>query len=349
MQISDFKYELPEELIANYPAEKRSASRLLSLDASTGEIQHRQFAQLLDFIQPEDLLVFNNTRVIPARLFAQKESGGKVEILIERMLDGNKAIAQLRASKSPKPGTRLVFKIEQGVIPGATVAGRENEFFLLSFDADVDVPALLVREGHMPLPPYIKRSDEEMDAERYQTIYAEKEGAVAAPTAGLHFDEELFAAIRAKGVAMAYLTLHVGAGTFQPIRVDNVLEHKMHKELVDVDEQVCSQVAACKQRGGRVIAVGTTTVRSLESAAVDSQLLPFHGETDIFIYPGFDFQIVDAMVTNFHLSESTLLMLVSAFSDKDMLLGAYNEAVAQKYRFYSYGDAMFIHHSGDRA
>tara|TARA_B110000858_G_scaffold123333_1_gene140634 strand:- start:21961 stop:23010 length:1050 start_codon:yes stop_codon:yes gene_type:complete len=349
MQISDFKYELPEELIANYPAEKRSASRLLSLNASTGEILHRKFAQLLDFIQPEDLLVFNNTRVIPARLFAQKESGGKVEILIERMLDGNKAIAQLRASKSPKSGTRLVFKSERGVIPGATVEGRENEFFLLSFDAEVDVPALLVREGHMPLPPYIKRSDEEVDAERYQTIYAEKEGAVAAPTAGLHFDEELFAAIRAKGVDMAYLTLHVGAGTFQPIRVDNVLEHKMHKELVDVDEQVCSQVAACKQRGGRVIAVGTTTVRSLESAAKDSQLLPFHGETDIFIYPGYDFQIVDAMVTNFHLSESTLLMLVSAFSDKDMLFDAYKEAVEQKYRFYSYGDAMFIHHSGDRA
>ena len=349
MQISDFKYALPEELIANYPAEKRSASRLLSLDASTGEILHQRFAQLLDFIQPEDLLVFNNTRVIPARLFAQKESGGKVEILIERMLDGNKAVAQLRASKSPKPGTRLVFKVEQGMIPGATVEGRENEFFLLRFDAEVDVPALLVREGHMPLPPYIKRSDEEVDAERYQTIYAEKEGAVAAPTAGLHFDEELFAAIRAKGVDMAYLTLHVGAGTFQPIRVDNVLEHKMHKELVDVDEQVCSQVAACRQRGGRVIAVGTTTVRSLESAAKDSQLLPFHGETDIFIYPGYEFQVVDAMVTNFHLSESTLLMLVSAFSDKDMLLDAYNEAVAQKYRFYSYGDAMFIHHSRDHA
>ena len=348
MQISDFQYDLPKELIANYPANKRSGSRLLCLDASTGQLLHRRFDQLLDFLEPEDLLVFNNTRVIPARLFAQKESGGKVEILIERMLDGNKVMAQLRASKSPKPGTRLVFNSGDGSIPRAVVEGRENDFFLLSFDADVDVPALLVREGHMPLPPYITRSDEEVDAERYQTIYAEKEGAVAAPTAGLHFDEDLFAALLAKGVDTAYLTLHVGAGTFQPIRVDNVLEHKMHKELVDVDEKVCKQVAACKERGGRVIAVGTTTVRSLESAAKDSPLAPFHGETDIFIYPGYDFQVVDAMVTNFHLSESTLLMLVSAFSERDMLLGAYKEAVEQEYRFYSYGDAMFIHHSQGR-
>ncbi|GJM13574.1 MAG: S-adenosylmethionine:tRNA ribosyltransferase-isomerase [Pseudohongiella sp.] len=348
MQLRDFHYDLPDELIANYPAAKRSASRLLGLDASTGTILHKQFSQLLDFIRPEDLLVFNNTRVIPARLFAQKASGGKVEILIERVLDDNKVMAQLRASKSPKPGTQLVFPAHEGVLPSAEVEGREKEFYLLRFDAAVDLPALLVREGHMPLPPYIRRDDEETDGERYQTIYAEKEGAVAAPTAGLHFDEELFSALRTKGVDMAYLTLHVGAGTFQPIRVDNVLEHKMHKELVDVDEQVCRQVDACRERGGRVIAVGTTTVRSLESAAKDSRLQPFHGETDIFIYPGYEFQIVDAMVTNFHLSESTLLMLVSAFSERDMLLGAYREAVEQKYRFYSYGDAMFIYHSRPR-
>lgn len=348
MQISDFHYDLPDELIANYPAPERSSSRLLCLDASTGELLHRQFNQLLDFLQPEDLLVFNDTRVIPARLFAQKESGGKVEILIERMLDDNRVMAQVRASKSPKPGSRLVFPVNNGVVPSAEVEGRENEFFLLRFDADIDLPALLVREGHMPLPPYINRSDEQIDGERYQTIYAQNEGAVAAPTAGLHFDEKLFAQIRARGVVMAYLTLHVGAGTFQPIRVDNVLEHQMHKELVDVDERVCQQVAACRERGGRVIAVGTTTVRSLESAAAGSNLEPFHGETDIFIYPGYDFQIVDAMVTNFHLSESTLLMLVSAFSEKDMLLSAYNEAVEQRYRFYSYGDAMFIYHSRGR-
>ncbi len=346
MQISDFHYDLPEELIANYPAAKRSASRLLSLDASTGNIRHQKFTQLLNLVEPEDLLVFNDTRVIPARLFAQKESGGKVEILIERVLDENKIMAQLRASKSPKPGVRLVFPSVGDSIPGAVVQGRENEFFLLQFDEDVDLPGLLTREGHMPLPPYIRRSDERVDADRYQTIYAEKEGAVAAPTAGLHFDEELMAALRSKGVDMAYLTLHVGAGTFQPIRVDNVLDHQMHKELVNIDAQVCRQVDACRARGGRVIAVGTTTVRSLESAAKDSRLAPFHGETDIFIYPGYEFQIVDAMVTNFHQSESTLLMLVSAFSEKTMLLDAYREAVSQKYRFYSYGDAMFIYHSG---
>jgi len=270
MQISDFHYDLPAELIANYPARERSSSRLLCLDASTGELQHRQFSQLLDLLRPEDLLVFNDTRVIPARLFAQKESGGKVEILIERVLDDNRVMAQVRASKSPKPGSRLVFPVDNGVVPSAAVEGRENEFFLLRFDADIDLPALLVREGHMPLPPYINRSDEQIDGERYQTIYAQNEGAVAAPTAGLHFDEKLFAQIRARGVDMAYLTLHVGAGTFQPIRVDNVLEHQMHKELVDVDERVCQQVAACRERGGRVIAVGTTTVRSLESAAAGS-------------------------------------------------------------------------------
>ena len=348
MQISDFHYDLPQELIANYPAPKRSASRLLGLDASSGNILHHSFTQLLDLVQPEDLLVFNNTRVIPARLFAQKESGGKVEILIERVLDHNRVMAQLRASKSPKPGSRLVFAAYQGQIPAAEVQGRESEFFLLQFERGVDVPALLVREGHMPLPPYIKRGDEEVDAQRYQTIYARKEGAVAAPTAGLHFDEDMFTALRRRGVDMAYLTLHVGAGTFQPIRVENVLEHKMHKELVDIDEQVCEKVAACRSRGGRVIAVGTTSVRSLESAASGGCLKPFHGETDIFIYPGYEFQVVDAMVTNFHLSESTLLMLVSAFAGREQVLAAYREAVAQEYRFYSYGDAMFIYHSEGR-
>lgn len=349
MQISDFHYELPEELIANYPTERRSASRLLGLDASTGEIAHGSFGGLLDYLRPEDLLVFNNTRVIPARLFAQKESGGRVEILIERVLEDNRVMAQLRASKSPKSGVRLLFGADDVSAPAATVEGRENEFYLLRFDTDVDLPALLLREGHMPLPPYIKRGDEDIDGERYQTIYAQKEGAVAAPTAGLHFDEALFEKLGALGVDMAYLTLHVGAGTFQPIRVENVLEHKMHKELVVIDEQVCEKVAACKRRGGRVIAVGTTTVRSLESAARDSALAPFRGETDIFIYPGFEFQVVDAMVTNFHLSESTLLMLVSAFAGKDNVLAAYEEAVAQKYRFYSYGDAMFIYHSAARS
>lgn len=348
MRTSDFCYDLPEELIANYPTAKRSASRLLCLDGSTGEILHNSFSQLLSFLQPQDLLVFNNTRVIPARLFAQKESGGKVEILIERMLDGNRLLAQLRASKSPKAGNKLVFANSDGSELSATVLGREQEFFLLEFGADVDVPSLLAREGHMPLPPYIKRSDEEVDEERYQTIYAEKQGAVAAPTAGLHFDQELFEGISELGVDTAFLTLHVGAGTFQPVRVDDVLEHQMHKELVDVSQDVCDKVAACRKRGGRVIAVGTTTVRSLESAAKNSKLSPFHDETDIFIYPGYEFQVVDAMITNFHLSESTLLMLVSAFVGKDLLMGAYEEAITQEYRFFSYGDAMFLHHSQAR-
>jgi S-adenosylmethionine:tRNA ribosyltransferase-isomerase len=343
MQVSDFHFDLPEELIATFPMEQRSQSRLLGLDASTGKTLHRKFNQLLEFVQQDDLLVFNNTRVIPARLFATKESGGKVEILIERVLDRNQVLAQLRASKSPKPGSKLIFGEEE--VPTATVVGREGGFFILEFAEGVDLPSLLLREGHMPLPPYIKRHDQSIDAERYQTVYAEKDGAVAAPTAGLHFDESIFDALNKKGVELAYLTLHVGAGTFQPIRVDNVLEHKMHKELVDIDEKVCQQVAACKERGGRVIAIGTTTVRSLESAANNGVLRPFRGETDIFIYPGYEFQIVDAMITNFHLSESTLLMLVSAFSDKDMLLGAYAEAIEKKYRFFSYGDAMFIYHS----
>ena len=349
MNISDFHYELPDDLIADYPTPQRSASRLLALDVSTGELSHSHFSRLLDFVKAEDLLVFNNTRVIPARLFARKESGGRVEILIERMLDRNRVMAQLRASKSPKPGSRIVFEECEARVPAAQVLGREDAFYLLQFDVDVDLPALLEREGHMPLPPYIKRVDEEVDGERYQTIYAEKEGAVAAPTAGLHFDEALFKALQQRGVDFAYLTLHVGAGTFQPIRAANVLEHKMHKELVDIDAQVCAQVNACRSRGGRVIAVGTTTVRSLESAAKDGVLAPYHDETDIFIYPGYDFQIVDAMITNFHLSESTLLMLVSAFAGKELVLGAYREAVEKKYRFYSYGDAMFIYHSGERS
>ncbi len=349
MKISDFHYDLPEQLIAAYPAKKRSQSRLLGLDAATGKILHRKFDQLLEFINSEDLLVFNNTRVIPARLFAHKDSGAKVEMLIERILDNNRVIAQLRTTKSAKAGSRLFFgsapESPQQAAFCAEVIGRENEFFILEFAADVNLAALLVQYGHMPLPPYIKREDQSIDAERYQTIYARREGAVAAPTAGLHFDEELFLALHDKGVDVAYLTLHVGAGTFQPMRVDNILEHRMHKELVDVDQQVCEQVTACKERGGRIIAIGTTTVRSLESAVNNGQLAPFHGETDIFIFPGYEFQIVDAMVTNFHLSESTLLMLVSAFTGKDMLLGTYAQAIEQKYRFYSYGDAMFIHRS----
>lgn len=351
MQLSDFNYQLPEELIAHFPAEKRSQSRLLCLDASTGKIEHRKFNQFLDYVNEKDLLVFNNTRVIPARLYGRKESGGKVEILIERVMKDNCVLAQIRASKSPKPGGLIFFGEHEAGDSSesarAEIVEVEDGFYTMQFAGDIDLQNLLSQHGHMPLPPYIKREDQVLDAERYQTVYAEKDGAVAAPTAGLHFDQEMFEAMQERGIDSTFLTLHVGAGTFQPVRVDNILEHRMHKELIEVTDSVCDKVNACKERGGRVIAIGTTTVRSLESAAVNKKLQPFHGETDIFIYPGYEFQIVDAMITNFHLPESTLLMLVSAFSEKEMLLGAYNTAISQGYRFFSYGDAMFIYHSGN--
>ncbi|PCJ28275.1 MAG: tRNA preQ1(34) S-adenosylmethionine ribosyltransferase-isomerase QueA [SAR86 cluster bacterium] len=351
MQLSDFHYELPEELIAHFPANKRSQSRLLALDAATGDIRHTQFDQLLSFVCEHDLLVFNNTRVIPARLYGHKESGGKIEILIERVMQDNCVLAQIRASKSLKAGA--VIFLDSGEhstgkdTARAEIRSKDDGFYVIRFDKEVDVHDFIARVGHMPLPPYIKRRDEMLDAERYQTVYAEKKGAVAAPTAGLHFDQQMLDAIAQKGIDTAFLTLHVGAGTFQPVRVDNILEHQMHKELVEVNESVCDKVNECKRRGGRVIAIGTTTVRSLESAARNKILEPFHDETDIFIYPGYEFQIVDAMVTNFHLSESTLLMLVSAFSNKDMMLNAYNNAIELGYRFFSYGDAMFIYHSAN--
>ena len=349
MQLSDFSYQLPEELIAHFPTEQRSQSRLLCLDASTGNIEHKQFSQFLDFVNEDDLLVFNNTRVIPARLYGRKQSGGKVEILLERVMKDNCVLAQIRASKSPKPGGILLFAGDEAddtsSSASAEILNVEDGFYMMRFASDVNLPELLSRHGHMPLPPYIKRDDQILDAARYQTVYAEKEGAVAAPTAGLHFDQPMFEAMKERGIDSAFLTLHVGAGTFQPVRVDNILDHRMHKELIEISDSVCEKVNACKQRGGRVIAIGTTTVRSLESAAIDKQLHPFHGETDIFIYPGYEFQIVDAMITNFHLPESTLLMLVSAFSERDMLLAAYNTAISQGYRFFSYGDAMFIYHS----
>lgn len=346
LHLSDFRYDLPEELIARYPAQKRSDSRLLTLDTRTGQTGHRIFRELSELVNPEDLLVFNDTRVIPARLFAQKPTGGRVEVLVERVQEGNCLLVQLRASKSPKPGSALLFTDSRGNEVSAEITGREDNFFNLQFDPDLSLMRLLDDIGHMPLPPYIKRSDEQVDLERYQTVYARREGAVAAPTAGLHFDDQVLAALDAKGVAKSFLTLHVGAGTFQPVRVDDIREHRMHSEYIEVGEDVCAAVADCKARGGRVIAVGTTSVRSLESAALASdsgELQPFTGETDIFIYPGFEFRVVDAMITNFHLSESTLLMLVSAFCSKKMLLDAYSEAIRERYRFFSYGDAMFLY------
>jgi S-adenosylmethionine:tRNA ribosyltransferase-isomerase len=340
MQLSDFDFDLPEHLIAHYPAEQRRQSRLLCLDTETAAITHRGFADLLSLVNEKDLLVFNDTRVIPARLYAHKTSGGRVEVMVERMMEDNKVLAQLKASKSPKPGTLLT--IDNAELPPIEVIGRQDDFYLLQFENGIAPEEIFVEHGHMPLPPYIKREDDAFDEERYQTVYARENGAVAAPTAGLHFDEQMLVELAEKGVDTAYLTLHVGAGTFQPVRVDNIEEHKMHTELIDVGVEVCEKVAACRERGGRVIAVGTTTVRSLESAAAGGELAPTRGETDIFIYPGYEFKVVDALITNFHLPQSTLLMLVSAFCNRDMLMETYRQAVANDYRFYSYGDAMLL-------
>jgi S-adenosylmethionine:tRNA ribosyltransferase-isomerase len=347
MQLSEFDYDLPEELIARYPAESRSSSRLLCLDKHSGVISHHVFRDMLAMVDARDLLVFNDTKVLPARLFGHKASGGRVEVLIERMLSDHEAIAQVRASKSPGSGGRLL--IQAPVAAPALeveVLGRQGEFFHLRFMSEQALLSLLDTYGHMPLPPYIDRQDELQDQARYQTVYGRHPGAVAAPTAGLHFDEVLLADLAALGVGSAFVTLHVGSGTFQPVRTENVLEHRMHSEWIDVSPRVCEQVAACRQRGGRVIAVGTTSVRSLESAAHKSTaadtLQPYQGDTDIFIYPGYQFRVVDAMITNFHLPRSTLMMLISAFAGRDAVMKAYHEAIHKRYRFFSYGDAMFI-------
>lgn len=298
---------------------------------------------MLNLVEAGDLLVFNNTRVIPARLLGKKASGGQVEVLVERILPDNTVLAHVRASKAPKPGTSLIL---EGAV-NVTVIGRQEALFHLQFDHDEPVLTLLEQHGHMPLPPYIDRPDESQDKERYQTVYNQKPGAVAAPTAGLHFDDDILAALKQKGVKLAFVTLHVGAGTFQPVRVDNILEHKMHSEYAEVGQDVVDAVLATKAAGKRVIAVGTTSVRSLESAAVAAEntadvIMPFFADTDIFIYPGFQFKVVDAMFTNFHLPESTLMMLISAFAGREKVMAAYQQAIEQEYRFFSYGDSMFI-------
>lgn len=336
MQVSDFSFQLPDSLIARHPLAERRASRLLVLDGETGELAHRRFVDLLEYVHSGDLMVFNNTRVIAARLFGRKASGGKLEILVERVLDSHRVLAHVRASKSPKVGGVIV--LDGG--GEAVMMARHDSLFELRFSEEV-LP-LLERIGHMPLPPYIDRADEQADRERYQTVYAQHAGAVAAPTAGLHFDAALLAALQEKGVQTAFVTLHVGAGTFQPVRVERIEDHHMHQEWLEVSQAVVDAVAACRARGGRVIAVGTTSVRSLETAARDGELRPFSGDTDIFIYPGKSFHVVDALVTNFHLPESTLLMLVAAFAGYPETMAAYAEAVREGYRFFSYGDAMFI-------
>lgn len=338
MQRRDFAFDLPPELIAQTPLPERSASRLLCLDAQGG-LSDRRFDAVVELVAPGDLLVVNDTRVIPARLRGRKDSGGRVEVLVERVLDQHTALAQVCASKTPRAGARL--HLEGAVV--ACVLGRDEEFFVLEFDGDV--LELLERYGHMPLPPYIERADSGADRERYQTVYAQRPGAVAAPTAGLHFDAPLLERLRARGVEFAQVTLHVGAGTFQPLRVERLEHHRMHAERVEVSAQVCEQVAAVQARGNRVVAVGTTVVRSLETAAQSGSLQPFAGETRLFITPGYEFRVVDALITNFHLPESTLLMLVCAFGGYEPVMRAYRHAVEQRYRFFSYGDAMFLERS----
>ncbi len=343
MLVSDFQFDLPDELIARYPMPERSASRLLMLDGNTGDTRHGHFRDVLDLVNPGDLLVFNNTRVIPARMFGQKASGGKLEILVERILDDHSVLAHVRASKAPKSGTQIL--LDNGF--SAEMVARHDALFELHFAGDLPVLDILNQIGHIPLPPYIDRPDENSDKERYQTVYNQRPGAVAAPTAGLHFDEPLLAALREKGVDFAYVTLHVGAGTFQPVRVERIEDHQMHSEYAEVSADVVEKINAARARGNRVIAVGTTSVRSLETAAQASlkagkPLSPFFGDTSIFIYPGYQYQVVDALITNFHLPGSTLIMLVSAFAGYDHVMNAYQEAVTSGYRFFSYGDAMFI-------
>ncbi len=338
MKKSDFHYDLPAELIAQAPLAQRSDSRLLVVDANDGSMRDRNFPDLLDYVRAGDLFVFNDTRVLPARLFGRKPTGGAVEILIERITGEYDALVQLGVSKKPKVGSSIILDDASF----ATVAAREGAFYALRFAADEPLAQRLSKLGRMPLPPYITRESDAADDERYQTVYARVPGAVAAPTAGLHFDDALLDRLRERGVQFGYVTLHVGAGTFQPVRSDDIENHVMHREWLQVDADLVERIARTRAAGGRVIAVGTTVVRALESAARDGGLKPFAGETQIFIYPGVDITTIDALVTNFHLPESTLLMLVSALAGTELMLAAYRHAVEARYRFFSYGDAMLI-------
>ena len=338
MKKSDFHYELPEALIAQVPLAERSASRLLVVPPQGADFVDQQVRDLVQWLRPGDLLVFNDTRVIPARVFGQKGTGGRVEILIERVLPDNCARAQVGASKSPKPGSRI--QLDAG--GEVEVLGRDGEFYQLRFHVDSALESWLLKAGRLPLPPYIQRAADRDDDERYQTVFARELGAVAAPTAGLHFDQALLDALRGQGVEFGHVTLHVGAGTFQPVRVDDIHQHRMHSEWLNVGAALVEQMRATRARGGRVVAVGTTVVRALESASRDGEVQPFAGETQIFIFPGYRIRSVDALVTNFHLPESTLLMLVSAFAGKARVFAAYEHAVRGQYRFFSYGDAMLL-------
>lgn len=350
MRVADFHFDLPDELIARYPMAERTASRLLYLNGESGEYQDQYFPDLLNHINAGDLLIFNNTRVIPARLYGRKSSGGKLEVLVERVLDDKRCLAHIRASKAPKEGSEIILgedKLGEGNGFRAIMAARHDALFELHFCADQPLFELLNQSGHMPLPPYIDRPDEEADQERYQTVYSKVLGAVAAPTAGLHFDQALLQKLQDKGVESAYVTLHVGAGTFQPVRVEQLQDHKMHAEYAEVSQEVVDKILETKAKGKRVICIGTTSVRSIESAAQAAEkegklISPFYADTTIFLHPGKTFRVVDALVTNFHLPESTLIMLVSAFAGYQHCMNAYAHAVQKKYRFFSYGDAMFI-------
>ena len=345
MKKSDFHYELPDELIAQAPLPERSASRMLVVPPGDAPLVDARVRELAEWLRPGDLLVFNDTRVIPARLFGHKSTGGRVEILIERLLPGGEARVQLGVSKPPKAGSRIA--LDAG--GEAEVLAREDAFYRLRFHVAGPLESWLLKAGRLPLPPYIHREPGADDAERYQTVFAREVGAVAAPTAGLHFDEALLDELRGRGIEFGHVTLHVGAGTFQPVRVEDLREHAMHSEWLNVGAQLVAQVRRTRAAGGRVVAVGTTVVRALESAMVDGELRPFAGETRIFIFPGYRIRSIDALLTNFHLPESTLLMLVSAFAGKERIFQAYAHAVRERYRFFSYGDAMLLFPASDPA
>jgi len=340
MKKKDFDFTLPAHLIAQEPLAHRSESRLLKLNKSTGQITDLRFKDILSELHAGDLLVFNNTKVIPARLLAQKSTGGKIEVFIERVLNEHQAKALLKSNKSVKLGSLIVFDGEAKMI----VTAKQGMFYLVETLHQYKLSDLMTQHGHMPLPPYITRDADDYDAERYQTVYADSEhaGAVAAPTAGLHFDAELLSQIKSKGIQTAFVTLHVGAGTFQPVKTDDIESHQMHKEWLSVDQQVCNLVKQTQENGCRVIAVGTTAVRCLETAAATGEITPYVGDTQIFIYPGYDFKVIDGLITNFHLPESTLVMLVSTLAGRENIMAAYQHAIDEEYRFFSYGDAMLM-------
>lgn len=334
---SDFNYNLPEELIAQKPLPDRKASRLMHLQRNSKHIEHRQFFELEHLLKPNDLLVLNNSAVMLARLFGKKDSGGKIEILVERLIDKHTALVHIRSSKSPKP--QQIFWVEDKSIE---IVEKQSSGRLYTVVSQHPWVELMQKHGHLPLPPYIQRQVEKSDHQRYQTVYAQHSGSVAAPTAGLHFTQELIDTLKQKSIQFASLTLHVGAGTFLPVQTDNIADHMMHAEWIDVSEECCEKIRMTKQAGGRVIAVGTTAVRSLETAAGEDFINGYQGETDIFIKPGYKFKVIDGLITNFHLPESTLLMLVSALAGREFVLQAYQAAVENNYRFFSYGDAMLI-------